>query len=143
MLSSNVNECKPLAPGRPLEASAQRGDGGGQCVRAIPGAAGRCRGDSVPVAEEAEHRQVAAGAPHRGRAVQVDPMQPKLKPPGTKSLKLKYDALLSNFCFKFISRRYIVVLLVRHSRMERAAAGEPVDGRGLHSSTSQLNLSSF
>jgi hypothetical protein len=26
-----------------------------------------------------------------GRAVQVDPMKPKLKPPGTKRLKLEYD----------------------------------------------------
>jgi hypothetical protein len=26
-----------------------------------------------------------------GRAVQVDPMKPKLKPPGTKHLKLKRD----------------------------------------------------
>jgi hypothetical protein len=41
----------------------------------------------------------------RGRAVQVDPMKPKLKPPGTKRLKLTYDELLSNFPVKFKLRR--------------------------------------
>ena len=40
-----------------------------------------------------------------GGAVQVDPMKPTLKPPGTKRLKLKYDELLSNFAFKFNLRR--------------------------------------
>jgi hypothetical protein len=29
-----------------------------------------------------------------GRAVQVDPIRPRLKAPGTKRLKLKYDGLL-------------------------------------------------
>jgi hypothetical protein len=28
---------------------------------------------------------------HHGRAVQVDPMKPMLKAPGTKRLKLNYD----------------------------------------------------
>ena len=38
---------------------------------------------------------------HRlGVAVQVDPMKPKLKPPGTKRLKLKCDILLSSSAFK-------------------------------------------
>jgi len=41
-----------------------------------------------------------------GRAVQVDPIKPTLKPPGTKRLKLECDGLLSNFGFKFSSRRY-------------------------------------
>ena len=45
-----------------------------------------------------------------GGAVQVDPMKPKLKPPGTKRLKLKCDVLLSNFAFKFNLRHYIPVL---------------------------------
>jgi len=44
-----------------------------------------------------------------GRAVQVDPMKPKLKPPGTKRLKLKCDILLSTLAFKFNLRRYIQV----------------------------------
>ena len=48
--------------------------------------------------------------PHRlhGRSVQVDPINPTLKPPGTKRLKLKWDTLLSSFAFKFNMRRYNV-----------------------------------
>jgi hypothetical protein len=41
-----------------------------------------------------------------GRAVQVAPNNSKLKPPGTKRLKPKYDEALSNFAFKFNLRRY-------------------------------------
>ena len=41
-----------------------------------------------------------------GEAVQVHPMNPKLKLPGTKHLKLKCDALLSTYAFKFNLRRY-------------------------------------
>jgi len=39
--------------------------------------------------------------------VQVDPIKPKLKPPGTKRLKLKCDVLLSTFAFKYNLRRYM------------------------------------
>jgi hypothetical protein len=39
--------------------------------------------------------------------VQLDPIKPKLKPPGTKRLKLKRDILLSIFAFKFNLRHYI------------------------------------
>jgi hypothetical protein len=46
--------------------------------------------------------------PH-GEAVQVDPIKPKLKAPGTKRLKLKYDRQLSSFGFKFNFRRYILL----------------------------------
>ena len=48
------------------------------------------------------------GRPGRdhGRAVQVDPIKPKLKPPGTKRLKLKSDDSLSSFGFNFNLRRY-------------------------------------
>jgi hypothetical protein len=49
----------------------------------------------------------SAGA-SRSRAVQVDPMKPKLKP-GTKRLKLKCDIMLSTFAFNFNLRRYIAV----------------------------------
>jgi hypothetical protein len=38
--------------------------------------------------------------------VQLDPMKPKFKPPGTKRLKLKCDILLSTSAFKFNLRRY-------------------------------------
>jgi hypothetical protein len=41
--------------------------------------------------------------------VQVDPIKPTLKPPGTKRLKLKYHKLLSSSAFKFNLRRYIMV----------------------------------
>jgi hypothetical protein len=41
-----------------------------------------------------------------GRAVQVDTIKPKLKPPGTKRLKPKCDILLSTSAFKFSLRRY-------------------------------------
>jgi len=43
----------------------------------------------------------------RGRPVLVDPIKPTLKAPGTKRLKLDFDEVLSNFTFKFDSRRYI------------------------------------
>ena len=39
--------------------------------------------------------------------MQVVPIKPTLKAPGTKRLKLKYDEALSNFAFKFNLRRYI------------------------------------
>ena len=39
--------------------------------------------------------------------MQVDPIKPRLKAPGTKGLKLNYDALLSNVAFKFNLRRYM------------------------------------
>ena len=42
----------------------------------------------------------------RGRPVQVDPIKLKLKPPVSKSLKLKYGKMLSNVAFKFNLRRY-------------------------------------
>jgi hypothetical protein len=38
--------------------------------------------------------------------VQVDPIKPTLKEPGTVRLKLKYEELLSNCGFKFNLRRY-------------------------------------
>ena len=47
---------------------------------------------------------VAAAA--GGKAVQVEPMKPVLKAPGTKRLNPKYDKLLSNVAFKFNLRRY-------------------------------------
>ena len=53
------------------------------------------------------HRQrqrARRGAP--GRAVQVGPIKPTLKPPGTKRLNVKCDKLLSNFAFQFKLRRY-------------------------------------
>ena len=42
----------------------------------------------------------------RGKAVQVDPIKPKLQPFRTKRLNLNYDKLFSNFGFKSNLRRY-------------------------------------
>jgi hypothetical protein len=39
--------------------------------------------------------------------VQVDPIKPTLKAPGTKRLKLNYEVPLSNFAFKSNVRLYI------------------------------------
>ena len=44
----------------------------------------------------------------RGKAVQVDPMKSKFKPPRTKRLKLRCDILLSASAFKSNLRRYNV-----------------------------------
>ena len=38
--------------------------------------------------------------------MQVEPIKPILKPPGTKRLKQKYDKLLSSSAFNFNLRRY-------------------------------------
>ena len=38
--------------------------------------------------------------------MQVDPLKPELKPPGTKCLKLNCVAPVSSFAFKFNLRRY-------------------------------------
>jgi len=51
--------------------------------------------------------------------VQVDPIEPVLKAPKTKRLKLNVDELLSSFAFKFSLRRYIKegdkgLLLITH-----------------------------
>ena len=40
--------------------------------------------------------------------MQVEPIKPTLKAPGTKRLKLKYDELLSNVAVKFDLRCYTV-----------------------------------
>ena len=42
--------------------------------------------------------------------MQVDPIKPLLKAPGTKRLKVKYGKLLSNFAFKFNLRRFIMAV---------------------------------
>jgi len=46
------------------------------------------------------------GVAELGRAVQVDPMNPRLKPPGTERLKVQWDMLLSYSAFKFYLRCY-------------------------------------
>ena len=107
-----------------------------------------------------------------GWAVQVDPIRPTLKAPGTKRLKLKYDGPLSNFAFKFKLRRYIMAestlewlcdcsrTVVRGRGRQSFTMGKQSEesdegcvpsllelfcgnGRGLPSFTFQLNLSRF
>ena len=50
-----------------------------------------------------------AGGAGNGEAMQVEPMTSKLKAPGTKRLKLKYDNLLSSFAFNIELRLYTMV----------------------------------
>jgi hypothetical protein len=59
---------------------------------------------------------VQGGDVARGRAVQVDPIKPMLKPPGTQLLKLNCDVLLSTSALKFYLRRYSVGGLLALSR---------------------------
>ena len=82
--------------------------------------------------------------------MQVDPIKPKLKPPGTKRLKVAFDGLLSIFGFKFNLRRYTVASASSHhmfqphfaALMRRTAASRP-EGRGLPSFTFRLNVSTL
>jgi len=73
-----------------------------------------------------------------GGAVQVDPIKFTFKAPGPQRLKLEFDVLLSSFAFKFNLRRYTSV---GRSAWATTGGGARFGGMGLHSSTSQLNLS--
>ena len=53
-------------------------------------------------------RQRACGDVH-GKAVQVDPIEPTLKAPGTQPLKLEFGKPLSSFAFNFNLSRYNTV----------------------------------
>ena len=57
--------------------------------------------------------------------MQVDPIEPTSKAPGTKRLKLEYDKLLSSFAFKFNLRRYTELLLTRGADGTKAGAYTP------------------
>jgi len=106
------------------------------------------------------------GAAQLSRAVQVDPIKPTLKAPGTKHLKLQYYELLSSVASKINLRLYhsdirrLIDLknstesafeeLSKYTAAKRAAhktkklaQREEAVGRGLHSFSSQLNLSDF
>ena len=78
--------------------------------------------------------------------MQVDPIRPKLIALGIKRLKLEYDDLLSSVSVKFKLRRYTVEDFLGAGGYEMPAVAAVVGGilgRGLHSSTFQLNLSRF
>ena len=66
--------------------------------------------------------------------MQVEPLKPTSKAPGSTHLKLKCDEPLSTFAFKFNLRRY-------NKEKQFGAYNAWAMGRGLHSSTFQLNLS--
>jgi len=59
----------------------------------------------VAVPRGARHAGARGGGP-QGVAVQVDPIKPTLKTPGTMRLRLIYGELLSSFAFKFNLCRY-------------------------------------
>ena len=51
--------------------------------------------------------------------MQVDPIKPALKAPGTKCLKLNCDEPLSNVAFKFNLRRYIMDAIIAAKKRGR------------------------
>ena len=91
----------------------------------------------------------------------ADPIKPKLKPPGTKRLKVKIDILLSTSAFTFNWCRYnqevlhvldneiprlsanIDAIINGFSSLWQMLATLALCGQGFHSSTSLLNLSRF
>jgi len=82
--------------------------------------------------------------------VQVDPIKPTLKAPGSKRLKLEHENLLSNFGFKFNLRRYSVAPVMVFTnpstgeiRTVTCSQRSLASGGGFHSSTFQLNLGHF
>jgi hypothetical protein len=96
-LSCIGNESKPLASMLCVILLGGAGGGGGHGARKVPQ-------NTAPRLQRV--LRVPRPDPHLGRAVQVDPIKPTLKAPGTKRLKLKCHKLLSSFAFKFNLRRY-------------------------------------
>ena len=74
----------------------------------------------------------------QGRAVQADPIKPTSKAPETNRLKLNSDQLLYKFAFKFNLR----CSSKEFNYLDVYGKG-PAAGRGLHSSTIRLNVTSF
>ena len=67
--------------------------------------------------------------------MQVDPVTPKLTPPGTKRLKLRCDILVSTSAFKFDVRRYMKAAAaataadLRSAELRSAPLAQPAVGR--------------
>ena len=55
--------------------------------------------------------------------MQVDPIKPILKAPGTKHLKLEYDHLLSSFAFNFNLCRYTLEQCLSLAHLHALYAG--------------------
>ena len=79
--------------------------------------------------------------------MQVDRLIPVLKPPGTERLTLKCDVLLSTCAFEFKFRHHNkaggAFCCNQAAADESCSVCEYGSGKGLHSSTSHLNLSRF
>ena len=81
-----------------------------QVLLSIPTWAATSGGGAHRAEAVAPHQEPAAdhtGGVDEGEAVQVDPMKPKLKPPGPKRLKLECAILLSTSAFKSNLGRYM------------------------------------
>ena len=80
--------------------------------------------------------------------MQVDPITPTLKAPGTKRLKLKCDILLSTSAFTFNLRRYVTALQTFGvalyapivERLGRAVQVDPIKPTLKAPGTKRLNL---
>jgi len=90
-------------------------------------------GQRAVVRRGAAYDNIPLSAKH-GSAVQVGPIKPTLKAPGVKLLKPTYGEALSILALNFNLRRYSTG---NNKHMLLGGDG----GRGLHSSTLQLNLS--
>ena len=121
----------------PLRHGEQRIKLHGNGVRRMHSAAGR----------RCAHYQKGGGhrhGAHPGRQLQVDPIKPVLKPPRTQRLKLKYGKLLLSFAFKSNLRRYILGSGIGNGTADdKPIILTDILGRGLHSSTFRLNMSTF
>ena len=119
-------------------AAAERGAGHGGVLCHLLAARARSAGQARRALDQ-------GGLQGHGRSVQVDLIKLKLKPPGTKRLKLNCDILLSTSAFKLNLRRYSMVHwdlpTVQVPHMLTVFGGAV--GRGLHSSTSRLNAIAF
>jgi hypothetical protein len=79
------------------------------------------------------HEAIAVGrarprhGPHEGRAMPIDPNKLKLKPPGTKRLKLNCDVLLSTSAFNFNLRRYMKVSQKKYNLAVITVLGKEAD----------------
>jgi hypothetical protein len=67
--------------------------------------------------------------------VQVDPIKPKFKLPGTKRLKLKCDEPLSKIAFTFKLRRYTMTYALSWDSIPVTAAAQAGAGRILRAAS--------